>query len=164
MIIQGSRLASASQGRFPFKLSESIRPIDYRDEKIAFTGPVVVTGSIEQNGSLYLVTGDVQAEVVLECSRCLGEVRYPVRTSFIQEYREGGADADRLVADRDRIDLYGPVVESILLELPIKVVCREECKGLCPVCGSNRNINECGCSRDEIDPRMLALKKLLEEK
>ncbi len=63
----------------------------------------------------------------------------------------------------DSIDLREPVMESILLELPVKVLCSEECKGLCPICGADRNVEECSCSIHEVDPRMQQLKRLLEQ-
>ncbi|MDD2499121.1 MAG: DUF177 domain-containing protein, partial [Desulfitobacteriaceae bacterium] len=64
----------------------------------------------------------------------------------------------------DKIDILPQVLQTILLELPMKVLCREDCKGLCPVCGTNLNIKECRCERESIDPRLAALKNLLNDR
>jgi len=64
----------------------------------------------------------------------------------------------------DEVDLTLPAWEALVLELPMKPVCREDCRGLCPVCGTNLNERECGCRVEEADPRLEALKKLLEAK
>lgn len=164
MIIYVNRLGSDNEGRLSFDLAQEMGPIDYRGETICFASPVKVKGYVKQDKDVYLVIGQVQTEVLLECSRCLEIVNYPVHTEFEQQYSASGSQEETLMMDGDRIDLDKPVVESILLELPIKIVCSEECKGLCPICGSNRNINECKCSDEEIDPRMMVLKKLLKDK
>ena len=128
-----------------------------------FNSPVVIDGSIEQDGDTLMVTGEVRTEVILQCSRCLGTVKHPLHSGFSQEYSETGQGEDVMPVKGDSIDLRKPVIESILLELPVKVLCREECKGLCPVCGTDRNMKECGCTSHEIDPRMLQLRKILEQ-
>jgi uncharacterized protein len=163
MIIYVNRLLWDSQGHAAYELAESLGQIDYRGEKLSFNGPVSVTGCVEKDGDLFSVTGDINARVILACSRCLGSVIYPVKATFKQEYPEPGTEEEKPAAYRGRIDLEEPVIASILLELPIKVVCKEECRGLCPVCGLDRNIKECSCIQEETDPRMLKLKELLEE-
>ena len=60
------------------------------------------------------------------------------------------------------IDLTAAVRENLLAELPMKATCREDCRGLCPHCGHNLNLGECGCRCREVDPRLASLGKLLE--
>ncbi|HZX46152.1 MAG TPA: YceD family protein [Clostridia bacterium] len=163
MIIHVNRLRRGDDGRMTFTLKEYMEGLDYGGERLDFESPVVVNGSIERDGELLYVTGEVRAEVVLQCSRCLGTVRHPLRTGFSQQYSEAGPGEEVLPVKGDSIDLREPVVESILLELPVKVLCSEECKGLCPICGADRNVKECGCSFHESDPRMQQLKRLLEQ-
>ena len=164
MVLYVNRLRRDESGRMPFSLVEKLEGLDCGGERVDFDGPVVVTGSVERDGTIILVEGEVRAEVILKCSRCLGTVKHPLRAGFCQEYSETGKGEEVLPVKDDRIDLKGPVTESILLGLPIKVLCREDCKGLCPVCGSDRNVKECSCSCEDVDPRMQQLKKLLEQK
>lgn len=164
MIIYVNRLKWEGGGRMPFSLTEEMEGMDYRGERVDFDGPIVVSGYIERDGDMILVTGEVQTGVILRCSRCLGVVKFPIRTDFSQEYSEAGEEEEVLPVKGDRIDLRKPVMESILLDLPIKALCSEECKGLCPICGTDRNEKDCGCSIEDIDPRMQQLKKLLEQR
>jgi uncharacterized protein len=62
------------------------------------------------------------------------------------------------------LDLSFPAWEALILEIPMKPVCRDECRGLCPVCGADLNEKTCGCEAREADPRLLSLKKLLANK
>ncbi|MGI6697933.1 MAG: hypothetical protein GXY97_01700 [Clostridiales bacterium] len=163
MIIHVNRLRRGDDGRMTFSLKEDMEGLDYRGERLDFESPVAVNGSIERDGDLLYVTGEVRTEVVLQCSRCLRTIRHPLRTGFSQQYSEAGPGEEVLPVKGDSIDLREPVMESILLELPVKVLCSEECKGLCPICGADRNVEECGCSINEIDPRMQQLKRLLEQ-
>jgi uncharacterized protein len=65
--------------------------------------------------------------------------------------------------DGRRIDLRALAVEQVYLEMPLKPICREDCRGLCSRCGNNRNRVECGCDDDSVDPRLLALKGILNQ-
>ena len=62
----------------------------------------------------------------------------------------------------DRIDVSEIAVSAFVLDMEMKILCRPDCKGLCPKCGANLNDGDCGCSRREIDPRLAGLKKLLQ--
>jgi len=85
------------------------------------------------------------------------------RGTSAEEPDAGTSGAEELPAlTGEEIDLSGLVWEALALELPMKPVCSDECRGLCPVCGGNLNENDCGCRAEETDPRLLPLKKLLE--
>jgi uncharacterized protein len=73
-------------------------------------------------------------------------------------------DMSLSVFDGDAIDIDELVVEQLLLALPSRILCQEDCKGLCPVCGNNRNLKECSCESAEVDPRWGALKELVNGK
>ncbi len=164
MKIYVNRLKCGSSGHMPFRLVENIGRIDYNREKLHFNSPVIIIGSVERHEDCYMVTGHIKTEIVLECSRCLSSIRHPIHAEFKQKYSESAQEDETLAANRDELDLERPVIESILLEIPIKPLCKEECKGLCPICGSDRNLNDCSCTHEDIDPRMMELKKLLEKK
>ena len=67
-----------------------------------------------------------------------------------------------ILVENDRLDLKELVLSDLLLNLPMKHLCREDCKGLCPKCGANLNEGECGCNRKPVDPRFAALRDLLD--
>jgi len=116
--------------------------------------------------------GQLSAGLELQCARCLEPVQQEVKRSFELLYRPLGADAGRdelSVTDAeaeigyyqgDGILLEDVLREQVLLALPLKVTCREDCKGLCPQCGKNLNQEQCSCSTAIEDPRWAALKEV----
>ncbi|MDM8270436.1 YceD family protein [Thermophilibacter provencensis] len=104
-------------------------------------------------GEGILVTGLLRAHVVGTCDRCLGDADFDV-TSEVDEYylfeepEELGEDEDEadyeLVSSDRTIDLSGALLTALVMETPFVVLCREDCKGLCPVCGANLNEGDCG--------------------
>lgn len=93
------------------------------------------------------VTGDVAAKVLTRCSLCLADVEYPIETRlnavFLRQVPQD--DPDIYPMEGYLADIDKAVSDALLLELPIRVLCREDCKGLCPVCGVNRNVERCIC-------------------
>ena len=118
--------------------------------------------------------GHLSAGLELQCARCLEPVPRQVKRDFELLYRPLGADAGRdelSVTDAEaEIGYYqgqGLVLEDVLREqvllaLPLKVTCKEDCKGLCPQCGKNLNQEQCSCSTAVEDPRWAALKDVRE--
>jgi uncharacterized protein len=118
------------------------------------------------------VRGTIRTAVALPCARCLKECIVPVvaefKESFILErYAPDEQDKELLHDDLDvsflpeeGIELKDIVGEQIWLNIPMKPLCHDSCKGLCTVCGTDLNSQECGCDRHEIDPRFAALQSL----
>jgi uncharacterized protein len=114
--------------------------------------------------------GQVSANLELQCARCLDPVSQDIRREFELLYRPLGADAGRdelSVTDAEAeigyyqgegLLLEDVLREQVLLALPLKITCREDCKGLCPQCGKNLNLEQCSCSIEVEDPRWAALK------
>lgn len=146
-------------------------PIDYRGERIAFTEPTRLTVRLTNEGRM--LWADVHAEVFgrLRCSRCLAEIPWHVALDYGEEFVRpeqlpahlDGDDGEVRVSvyQGDEIDLREGLEEQILLALPIRSVCDEACKGLCPRCGRNLNDGPCGCDAFEPDPRLAVLRELL---
>lgn len=115
------------------------------------------------------MTGSLDAQVGLECGRCLEPYSTLLRAEFslllVPDAQEFGVpnvevrpeDADLFYAEDGQVDTRWVAQEQILLNLPLKPVCAETCRGLCPACGENRNHIECGCREEIRDPRMAAL-------
>lgn len=118
------------------------------------------------------VTGEIAATVHAECDRCLRPVEIAVRGAFDQRYVWTGDDvkAPSLLVEPEALDverLEGPVFdtrvlarEQIELNVPIRVVCAEDCAGLCPVCRADRNTTTCDCEDEPADSRWVALKDI----
>ena len=120
-----------------------------------------------------LVTAQVDTRVRLSCSRCLGTVEQPLHIEFTEEFRPtidiatGSTlptpeDQDTFVIDeRHTLDLTEAVRQYALINLPLVALCREDCAGLCPVCGQDLNVGRCECQKEAGDPRLAALAELL---
>jgi uncharacterized protein len=121
------------------------------------------------------VAGNFATRVELACARCLEPITRDVANGFDLLYRPQGADAGReelsvTVAEAEVGYYQGEGVlledvlrEQVLLALPLREVCSEDCKGLCPHCGRNLNLEQCSCAEPMDDPRWSALKDIREK-
>lgn len=172
------RVELASLGRQGGKFAHNYEPgeLDLNEERVTLVAPPRVTGRIQQSELRVTVRGDVTAQLQLECDRCLKSVPVPVTSSFEVEYvtpdtyRADAAaelldeDLSLSVFDGEVIDIDELVGEQLLLALPAQILCRQECKGLCPECGADRNEADCKCQEAEIDPRWAGLKEIANRK
>lgn len=115
----------------------------------------------------FLISGEFSGSVRVPCGRCIEDFELPVEgdfDSFEEPAREGEEPEDesrlRLNAGQPEFDAAGFLWEQFLLALPEAPLCSEDCKGLCPKCGINRNQGSCACARDEGDPRLAVLRNL----
>jgi len=134
-------------------------------EKTESDGPIEIAVTLSLVGSGVYLTGEAKGEINLRCGRCLAE--YPHRLAELNMsfmVKEGGnADEDEedvYTYDGETVNLYPLVRDQLLMLMPIKPLCREECKGLCPKCGQDLNEKDCGCRRVEVDDRFSVLAKL----
>jgi len=145
-----------------------------------FLEPVHIKLKLTNLGKEVLVKGSFKTKIQLVCSRCLKEFPYNLTTKVEETYL-WNAPIQRVISSGDVIKLQeddfkfilekeslflDPLVEeNIRLSLPVKPLCRPDCKGLCPVCGHDLNLGPCECSKeDKVDPRWEPLKKLLDKK
>jgi uncharacterized protein len=148
---------------------EELNPVD---ERVSLTAPAAVNGKVRLSGNQVFVNGHVEARAQVECDRCLKPVELPVNADFTLEYISDSdyetaravelteAEMSVSVFDGEAIDVDEIVKEQILLAVPTRMLCREDCKGICPECGIDRNTGECNCVTNDIDPRWAALKDL----
>lgn len=165
-------LEKLADGRGSFAHTYQPGELDLVDERITLNGPVEVVGSVRRSGAEVVVNGRLSSRVSVECDRCLKTVELPISAKFRVDYITGqdyeSSDAAELTADDldvsvfdgETIDVDELVKEQILLAVPDRTLCREDCKGICSTCGADLNDGACNCEQIEIDPRWEALKKL----
>ena len=110
-----------------------------------FAGPVKITGTIEVVRNSARVEGTIEYQLVGLCSRCLEPASYEDSISFDELYTN--EDDDNYHYEKDVVDLTQMVNEKIMLSLPYAIYCKDDCKGLCPVCGANLNNGPCNCNK-----------------
>lgn len=148
---------------------EELNPVD---ERVSLTAPADVNAKVRLSGNEVFVNGHIDTKAQVECDRCLKPVELPINADFTLEYISGSdyesSQAAELtedamsvsVFDGEAIDIDEIVKEQILLAVPTRMLCREDCKGICPECGTDKNTGECNCVTNDIDPRWAALKNL----
>ena len=131
--------------------------LDYQGANFRQTAPLKVDAVAELVASEISIRGRLRTRLGARCDRCLGPVDIPVEQEFDLFYRpvstiareeEVELPADELEVgfySGDGIELADVVTEQVILAVPMKVVCRADCRGLCPVCGANLNFEKCGC-------------------
>lgn len=151
-----------------------LRPdeIDLEGENIRLTSAVTARGQLTKHIAQADVKGTITGMSEIDCTRCLQpierELNIPFEVSFVSEEEYANAEEHEVppsdlatgVFDGERVDLKELVREQIVLEIPEQVFCTEDCKGLCPNCGADRNFVDCKCEDQEIDPRWAALKNI----
>ena len=112
-----------------------------------------------------MVDGTASGLLRLNCSRCLEPFNFSFEAPLAEFYTTAveGADEEAIYFTGDYLDLTPEVLKSLLLELPMKPLCSEKCKGLCSTCGRNLNEGDCECTGTDIDPRFNVLRDLLKE-
>jgi uncharacterized protein len=117
------------------------------------------------------IDGTLETTVTSNCCRCLEVTHLPVkidfRYTFLPEKNRAKQQEDELSAEDleygyyedDVIDLDNLIFEQVMLQIPIKILCTDTCKGLCPHCGTDLNAADCSCHTEQIDERLAALKK-----
>jgi uncharacterized protein len=164
------------------KLDERGREIEHvypsdefslEDEDARLASDVRVSALAARRRGEVTLRGSIDTAVELRCDRCLAPVAQPVKIDFKADLaaRDEGAgtaeaaglqdaDMDFSPLEGEAINLDGIVREQILLALPARQLCSDECKGLCPACGANRNERACDCETEQTDPRWTALAEL----
>jgi uncharacterized protein len=173
-------LASLEGPKGEFAHAYAPDELDLADEWVRLRVAPEVSGHLRREGSRVKVAGKLDAQLELECDRCLKRIEFPVATRFKLEYvtREdyqgqlaaratseptielAAEDLDLAVFDGDVIDLDELVREELLLAVPTHLLCQDDCKGTCSICGGDRNAIDCRCEVKEVDARWAGLNNL----
>lgn len=139
------------------------------------TSHVQVKLKIQKVGAEVVVNGNITAGVQLQCSRCLkdftSDFSFPVEVVFHPVEQLEGEGHREIKAEelnlgfysKDELDLTDLVKEQVMLGLPMKPLCDNLCKGICPHCGADLSAGDCGCTGRDIDSRLIGLRKLLDK-
>jgi len=158
--------------RFDFELPFDIAALDR--EPLLSVSPAHIAGEVSRVEGGHSLSARMRWSGQLECSRCLTPydfandeqfslLLYPRRPVDAAEVSLGRDDLDAFYYDDPAVSVSPIVEERIQMAVPMKPLCRPECRGLCPQCGNDLNVSECNCVVDEIDPRWRALELLKKE-
>ncbi len=144
----------------------------FSDIDFDFEAPLESEARIEKAGQSLLIKGSLQTELRLRCVRCLKEFTYPLSstfqlsllpargTEFAAESELEGEDMESSFFEGGEIHLSEIACEQVFLEIPYQPICHEGCKGLCPSCGKDLNIESCTCAKEKSPSGFSVLEKL----
>lgn len=143
--------------------------LDLSEEEISaskpFTSPVRVSGCVSNSTGIVELKAKADFVLELDCDRCAKPIKPELSTeinhTLVTSLNDDTND-ELVLVNELRFDLDELVIEDIFLGLPVKFLCKEDCKGICPNCGGDLNQGECGCEK-EVDPRLAVLKQLLDK-
>lgn len=165
MKIDISNILKANGISLNVEFNDIVEGLDQIDDELVFNNPVDFKGIFVNIGGIIKMEGRIKTSYMAKCSRCLAdfakEIDIEVKEEFVPQ--EELKDDDVYYYQAKSIELDKVLRDNIILSLPAKQVCSEECKGFCPVCGANLNKESCNCKKEEIDPRMQALKDFFKE-
>lgn len=142
--------------------------LDLQRTEITFRD-LEINGQATNTGEGIFVQGIIRGQADLTCSLCLKSFPATFEVPFAESYYREGDPVNRVVEEEgqfyqeDEIILDDLIREGLLLVLPMKPVCKPDCKGLCSVCGNDLNVQQCRCRKEEFDPRWAALGALLKD-
>ena len=140
--------------------SGSLSDLEVTGSSVPADAEVTVDVMLDSVPGGVVATGTVSAPWRGECRRCLGEASGDISVD-VREVFEDDWDPEQTYPLRaDQLDLAPLVRDTVLLELPLAPLCREDCAGICPTCGADRNVAPCGCAGATTDPRWAALDAL----
>ncbi len=159
------QVGGLSDGIYQFALAEDATSLELDGQ---FKDQVSANVTVEKNGAQIFLKAGVSAQGAFECDRCLTPFVSRLASSFRMYYVVGETADSRIDPAELKIvppgfsviDLSDDIRQTVLLSVPLKLLCREECKGLCPHCGVNLNFRTCTCSETSVDPRWEQLMRL----
>jgi len=157
-----------------FHYSGTAEDMEISIEGVKFPSPVEADIAATLSGDEIICQGEIYASVEIECSRCLEIFDFPItaRLQFVVQMLDTTLDVSSDDADDDYevipktqsvCDVSQRIRDAIVLNIPLKPLCDEDCRGLCPMCGINLNEDDCDCTPDKADERWEALKDLFNE-
>ena len=165
MIINFSDLLSKRNRKKQISLSFKLEPLEFEGEEIRAIEDVKVEGVATSNEDVIVVNASIKTKLQLTCSRCLDTFIYPIDIDIEERFTNDPdlEDDGIMFVDGDTIDITEIIENCIISTLPIKRLCKEDCKGLCPECGVNKNVENCNCIDYDVDIRLANLRELFGE-
>ena len=166
MLLGLSKIIDCPGASLPFSVSVDLSDLCY-GVSYPVTEPVVASGTVRNTAGVLMMKGDLTTTIHGTCDRCASpfdrEIHFPINVVLVTELAdEENEDEWVFPLEGDSADLDDIVRTVFVLNLDSKLLCKEDCRGLCHRCGKNLNDGPCNCQK-ELDPRFAALKQLLEK-
>ena len=164
MKIDLKQLTACHHASIPFD-----ETIDLREETLygakPFQSPVRISGEVTNESGVLRLKGTIKTIYSTACARCLKPLDILLTAqadAVLTDDPEAEEEDDLFVLTGDSVDPADVLVPALILQVQMTYLCKEDCKGLCPHCGADRNVTDCDCEKKQIDPRFAALRALLD--
>lgn len=166
MKVQISDIVSGKDRNKKIEYKFEIPQFEFEGDTIKPISSCSVVGKISADNDILILTAEVKVDLEMICSRCLDTFIYPIDIDIEERFTTNSKseDEEAVVVFDDVLDITEVVETSIISTLPIKRVCKDDCKGLCQECGCNLNFNTCSCNKEDVDIRFEALKGFFDNK
>ncbi|MCK5574012.1 MAG: DUF177 domain-containing protein [Bacteroidetes bacterium] len=159
------QVGGLSQGTYTYQFHSTPEELGLDDR---FPSEVIIDATLEKAATQIFLDVAVTTDGRVECDRCVTQLRLPLKNTYRMYYVWDGAEAG--VLDPLEVRVFSPglpminisddVRQTVLLSVPLKLLCKANCRGLCPECGTNMNVDSCTCSGQSSDGRWEALRTL----
>ncbi len=164
MLLDISNVLKSSMEKLVFENEVDVSDADFSEFDAFFSENVKVSGHVKNVVGVVELSAHVDCNYNTNCSRCGSELIKSFSFDFEQTYvkQETAEAEDALTLEGKTIDLKDIVCKNIVLHLPLKQLCKEDCKGICQQCGTNLNEKECDCVEEYFNPQFEILKGLFD--
>ncbi|MCX7842697.1 MAG: DUF177 domain-containing protein [Clostridia bacterium] len=160
MKVDISQIAKVEGASLDISFCEEMNDLKQVAEGFCFTTPVSFEGRIVNTGGVLKLEGNLGLGYVSKCGRCLKDIpehmELDIREDFVQSDKTA---EDAYTYTGNHVFIDKALKDNVILNLPVRRICSDDCKGLCNICGTDLNIVSCDCTQETINPQMEALKK-----
>jgi len=166
MKVQISDIVSGRDRSKKIEYKYEMPPFEFEGDIIKPVRTCDVVCKISADSDILILNAEVKVYLEMICSRCLDTFIYPIDIDIEERFTTNSKseDEEAVVVLDDVLNITEVVETSIISTLPIKRVCKDDCKGLCQECGCNLNFNTCSCNKEDVDIRFEALKGFFDNK
>ena len=165
MKIQISDIVSGKGRHKNIDYTFEMNPFEFEGDIIKPVSSCSVQGDIYSKDNILLLNINIKVNLEMNCSRCLDTFIYPIDIDIEERFtNDSNSEDEAIIVIDDVLDINEVVETSIISTLPIKRVCKTNCKGLCQTCGCNLNHGSCTCDKEDVDVRFEVLKGFFKNK
>ncbi len=159
MKVNISDIVKSDGASLSLDICETIADLNTITDGFLFDSSVAFKGRLVNVSGILKLTGKLKADYKTRCFRCLAELDETISADIKEDFidREKDTDGEAYTYEGNFIDISKVLQDNIILNLPVRQICSDNCKGLCKLCGTNLNEKSCECREEEFDPRMQVL-------
>ena len=163
MLLDISRVLKKPDSQINIDCEVGVDNKELEETSVTFDKPLRVSGSVRNFGGVVMLDAKVSGEYKAVCDRCGRETAYGIEFEFSDGFSKTPEDEDISVLIDENIDVSEALFRNVFMNLPMKHICSQDCKGICPKCGTNLNEAQCSCEDDSWNPQFDILKGLFNE-